>query len=47
MPVTKVPRNQAGIYKGTHIKEERVVHRKRKLHMSQVSWTVVEVLIAG
>lgn len=35
------------ICKGTHIKEERVVHRKRKLHMSQVSWTVVEVLIAG
>lgn len=35
------------ICKSTHIKEEWVVHRKRKLHMSKMSWTVVEVLIAG
>lgn len=35
------------ICKSAYIKEERVVHRKRKLHMSQMSWTVVEVLIAG
>ena len=30
-----------------HIKKQWVVHRQRKLNMSQVSRTVVEVLTAG
>lgn len=30
-----------------YIKEQWVVDRKRKLNMSQMSWTVVEVLTAG